>query len=296
MEKRSETARQVASLRKTRGETQGQFAKTVGVTQPMVSAWEAGADAPSSGAFQRLGNLAPYPHNIWFWEQAGMDKLSVASAFEQLVKERGATPVDVIRVPCVRKTAQGLEDTGRLLAFPAKSVLNPSSTVCLVVDQESANFAFPAGDMFLLDISQNNSSDLSPFWREVVLVDIVLQFRYPLTDEARKRISGLSMGRLQCKIFWPLSPSSDAPFCIAAMASLGPLDDFEKAWRYDGDSKLLGQWDFCPGKAPESAVEMQTFQREAFVQGSSKIRLGVSHRILGRVIAWFRTPARAAKE
>jgi transcriptional regulator with XRE-family HTH domain len=166
-------SKQISKLRKVRGETQGEFAKALSVTQPMVSAWEAvKGEAPSSGAYLRLGNLATYPENIWFWERAGIERQAMLSAFEMDLQERGTPPLigEVIRIPRLSETLKGRESAGPAVPLPAEFIPNPGATICLMVAEASATVVDMPRGMFLLDTSIEGVRDLSQLWGRVVMV------------------------------------------------------------------------------------------------------------------------------
>ncbi len=73
----------------SRFESQTQFAAAVGVTQQTVSDWESETvhAAPSCQSYVRLGNIAPYPDCLWFWDQAGFDPDAMLRAARKLLKE-----------------------------------------------------------------------------------------------------------------------------------------------------------------------------------------------------------------
>ena len=72
-EKESVSRRLKDIREKVMGLNQAQFAKLAGVSQAFVSAWENAKDraVPSSDAYLRLANEAPYPDSLWLREQAG---------------------------------------------------------------------------------------------------------------------------------------------------------------------------------------------------------------------------------
>jgi DNA-binding XRE family transcriptional regulator len=63
----------VRELRVAKGMTQGDFARVLHVNQSRVSEWETGVATPPADACIALGNLAPYPNCLFFYEKAGMD-------------------------------------------------------------------------------------------------------------------------------------------------------------------------------------------------------------------------------
>lgn len=142
MERNAEVARRVKALRGT--QTQAEFASQLGVTQPMISSWEAGRDEPTVENLLAFAELAGYPDCFWFWERAGLNKQRLLSAAERIRKEQIkdiASPAikdQIVLVPCVRKTPQGLDMTGEHVPMPAVKVPNPASTYCFLFSGAAA--------------------------------------------------------------------------------------------------------------------------------------------------------------
>ena len=224
-------------LREARGMSQVKFADLIGVTPPTISRWEAGEVIPPAEGCLRLGNLAPYPENLWFWQQAGIDPEMMLSTAGQILRERGAEPApdEVVYVPRTSGTVQEGEEAGRPIPLPAEFVPNPLSIRCLVVDETLANSIFPVGDLILVDVSANNAEDLRPLWGQVVLVHLTRP-----KDLAGLRMAGfwkegLNIGRLRCRTM----QSGDR---LHWVATLGPFDDAQ-VW-YESDKRLtvVGSW------------------------------------------------------
>jgi transcriptional regulator with XRE-family HTH domain len=280
MKNLSQAAELIKALRVAKGKTQAQFAAILGVTQPMVSAWEGGSDEPSREMFAKLGNLASYPDNLWFWQQAGIDQQAMLSAAEQVLKEGGApaTEREITRVRPYQQTGQATE--GPDLVLPARFVSNPLSTRYLVIDGKLASAIFPIGDVVVLDVSAEKAVDLRPLWGEIVLVDLTRP-----KDTAGLRMTefwkeGLNIGRLRCKQY------SLDPFYW--LATLGPFDDADTRYSPGDTATIVGTWRH-PGPPkdpiPGSPRERTSRERQKLYAQYTRVR----ERARGGSI-YYRTP------
>jgi len=300
MKKTSESRKRIKRLRKVRGENQIAFAKALGVSQATVSSWELGRMLPSPGGYLLLGILASKSgpelddDAKWFFERADLE--TVLRASEKILRDRGLPPAEgeIWRVPCIQKGAKGTAELGCLLPMPAESVRNPGSSICLVVDETATSLMFRAGDRMVVDTSDNNAKDLSPFWDQIVLVD---------TDHMRDGSigsavfsfgmspPGLSMGRLRYKGLKPSGPSTPGlvigPSSLLFLAILSPFDDFETTWEPGDEGFHVGHWQPNLSKMPDSLEGANAFIVESHRQAPFKIRLEDACRVLGRVIAYF---------
>jgi len=291
------SSERISELRGTRGETQVEFAKVLEVTQPMISAWEGGSESPSPGAYMRLGNMASYPDNLWFWEQAGLDCKGMLSAAEKLLKDRGLAPAagEVARVLCTRKTNQGEKPLDRFLLLPAESVPNPGSTRCLLIDETAASPWVPAGSFVVLDASQQ---DLASSWGQVVFVD-------------DRELNKVLMGRLVFKHEKPKHWNPEFPPFPCWIATVGSFGDFEtERQQGDTESVRVGEWNPLDVASQRTTdfqryhnlcLEFQTHRQERTKedadklfkklneQAPSQVQCDPAYRILGQVIAWFRS-------
>jgi len=287
MKKSAKVGEHIKALRLARDMTQSQLAHLLDVRQTTVSAWELDENLPSSEAWVKLGNFAPYPDCIWFWQQAGMDEQAMLSAAEKLLKGRRAAPGEITCVPRSSGTLQESEEAGPLVPLPAEFVPNPLSTRCLVVDEKFSNPIFPVGDVILLDESANSPEDLRPFWGEIVLVHLTRPKDGTGLRMTKSWRDGLNIGRLLCRT----SQSGDR---LQWAATLGPFDDADKWYTVDGRRIFVGTWrhEFRSesfGAAVDSD-RLREAREEAKLQAPMQMRLTPGCRILGRVIGWFRAP------
>lgn len=313
MKKHAGIAKRIKRLRKDRVQNQAEFAKSVGATQPMVSAWEKGDAIPSAGAFLRLGSLAGYPDTTWFWQQAGMEEEALLSAAEKLLKERGTTPGvgETVRVPCevmVRRDEEvAMEQTGKSVILPGDPnlVANPGSTFCLVVKEDTridAGISF--GDLVVLDTSDNQAKDLRPFWNQTVLIDagtsgglftglLLLQLTNR-GDAPNLRWTAIVGNSVVGSWNGPRPPTSKPPTGNMAVTTTF----FQTRSQHGASRRALidvtgmaeGADNIIPHGLPASPTtrEENPENAKALDQARSEISLDPPYRIVGRVIGWFR--------
>ncbi len=154
-------------IRKLRGSlTQAKFAELLHVAQPMVSAWEAGRELPSSAdLWIKFGEFAGYPDCYWFWERAGLNRQKLLAATERMLKDQikdADLPFlanQIVLVPRVRKTSHGLEPTGNPLPMPAEAIPNALSTYCFILEGYEA----------VVDTTDAGAGNVLPFLGKLVL-------------------------------------------------------------------------------------------------------------------------------
>jgi transcriptional regulator with XRE-family HTH domain len=169
--KHKESAKRVVKLLAFLGDTQAQFARRLSITQPMVSAWVGASDAPSPAFCIRLGKLAPFPDNLWFWEQAGLSKQDIISAGQHILNERRALPSkdDIISIPRMRHTVAGFEQIDPAIPLLEEFVSDPISTIWIDVE-EGLTGPFRMGDVIKVDRDGGTALD-ERFHNKLVLVE-----------------------------------------------------------------------------------------------------------------------------
>lgn len=232
MKSGSEIGERVKKLRTALGMNHEQFAERLRVARPRISEWEAGKGVPTAEAYLALGDVAAYPENLWFLEQAGMKSALILSIANELVKGR-------VPIPLAHKTPEGIEETQIVVPLPERFVPNPDSTVCLVVDEKSAGLVFAEGDVVVLEPAAE-PRDPQPYWDNLVLVE----FTEPRRNSGWPE--GLFMGKLRCKRY--------AFADLSYYATVGPLSDSESTWAPGrSESVIIGAWEHAP--PPKEPVE-----------------------------------------
>lgn len=84
MAKTSKFREPIRLLRVKQDMTQADLAKHLGVGQTAVSAWETGDNTPPADALVKMGNIAPYPDCLFFYEKAGMDLKRITAVGDTL--------------------------------------------------------------------------------------------------------------------------------------------------------------------------------------------------------------------
>jgi DNA-binding XRE family transcriptional regulator len=272
--------------------TQKQFAEILGVTQPMISAWEGpGDDEPSVVLWLKMAKLAPKSERLRFWKQAGIDSDDALEAARSIMTERTASPRDgeIVRVPKIG------DPDAPMLPVPLSLVPDPSAVGYCVIDSPSKIFPIRQGDIVVLDTTASDSMIVESFWKRVVLAKQsrpanvkVGSDEWTLADED---FNGFYMGRLRCR---PLGlggrESREWVVSVLSFTQNSPFspDSFDfpfgKVLVTNADWKTIGvssSFEYLPAKEAELAK-----MRFKFYRGCS---------LLGRVIFWFRPAAHPAK-
>jgi len=201
MDGNPEVANRIKEVRDKLDQTQAQFAKQLGVTQPMVSSWEAGRDVPSSEMYLRLANTVGLAGNsdscLFFLEHAGLQMDAILPTAEEKLKERMGDQKqmeDQGKVVLVPAFTEGLATSGQdlpLVPVEASRVPHKASTYYIVAQPppwpwDSQRRGFVPGETIVFDRFRA-SPDIENFIGEQVLVRL----------ERRKELSGgLFLGRL----------------------------------------------------------------------------------------------------
>jgi len=233
VKKKSQIAQEIEKLRKSLGMNQAQFAAGIDASQAAVSLWETGEGEPSGETCLKLGNLAPFPLRLWFWEQAGLDMQKLSEAAIELAKTamKDLVAPDV-RFFAIKPHPEAAEGDRRELILPASVVPNPPSTSFLVVNQKLAGSGFAPGDIVVIESSRGDIADLVTFENRIVLAEFGPRSETgdPYWPE------GFFLGRFRIR-----RHGQDA---LVYVASIGPANDLDPRWSlYSQEGKyLLGSW------------------------------------------------------
>lgn len=273
------TAALIKKLRELSGKTQAEFADLLGVTQPMVSAWQSGRGRIPLGKWLKLGNLAPYPENVECWERAGVDGAAMRRAFEKLSREMSVAPPEgeVVHVPRIRETLAGRQTAGPPVPLATEFLPNPMSTVCMVRDEKATAFVDCPYGVFIVDESEKGAASLSRLWGRVVLASFSAEAGAPLRD------SGIYAGRLTfvatstknlilAARLWPLSSNNFQEVHWLGRWVNPEAPPLEHALREDNTQ-------FDPREKPA----VKAAWKESVERARAEFRLDAGWAILGRV-------------
>lgn len=284
MAKPPEISDRIKALRTERGESQLQFASVLGMRQATISDWESATTdtVPSAESYVQLGNLAPYPDSLWFWQQAGIDQSVMLSAAGKLLKERG----ELAENKCVAVPPLRTEAAGKGAAFEfvdAKYVPNPGSVAYCVIERATCREAgLIPGDVVILDTSSNNSPSLRPFWESEVLVEVTEEVKQLRTARPRP---GLHAGRL--RLHTPSGGRSPHEHWLAVL--FPPRHVLEPR----GYGEILGMWNISmTADSYRLRGADRQFDPELLrARVEEELRLYAGCTILGRVIYVIRPPS-----
>jgi transcriptional regulator with XRE-family HTH domain len=317
MAKPLDLSERIKSLRQKLGRSQAEMAELLGMTQPAISGYEAeGGDlVPSAEAYIKLGNIAPYPDSLWFWQQAGMDRDAMLSIAGKLLKESGQlAEEDRIAVPRLvgpRKTdreAKPISIDANLVPIPgAVGYWTVESTAYDPARHQAAGFpnydeggGYPPihvpGTVVILDTSSNDATDLQAFWDRVVLLQTTME-----GHKMGGPFPGLRIGKLCCATVHP--PLGSGEF-VPWHPCLRPLDSAALASPF-----ILSDTDLFQNTFGRWSVSMTTDKQRLKAEGQpdifdarrvrerakEELRLYKGNMVLGRVIKWYRPPQRGGK-
>jgi transcriptional regulator with XRE-family HTH domain len=284
MKKNPSIGERILSLRADM--SQAKFGELLGMEQATVSAWEVGKTAPSPEAYMKLGNLAPYPDNLWYWEQAGMSKQAMLSVAEKILKERNmpATKGEILQLPSIRRSTQGKEEEVGTHPERASGILNPLSTKHYILETPQQIRGLETNKIeAILDVSNVGPQLFLPYWNKAVLISLenLPEQRSDFTIHWGWQ-PGLYMGKVRLDeqgngLFY----ANLRPFTGAVLAERSNV----RIWT------PLGFWD--AQNAPD-APELRPPGASYFDPKKTRKRAGDELRphpgctILGRVIKWWR--------
>jgi DNA-binding transcriptional regulator YiaG len=121
-EKKRPWKHEIKSLRALLGLNQHQFAERLGASQQSVSDWEKGRILPSPGILIRMGNLAPFPDCLIFWQQGGIEWKALHAAFEAFSNYREAVQRRTWADEIKSHTSISIDHAANMLAMSDQAV------------------------------------------------------------------------------------------------------------------------------------------------------------------------------
>jgi len=280
----------VRELRSRMGLPQVEFAAQLGVAQSRVSAWEKGSEVPSPESLARIGNKAPYPDCIWFWEKAGIDFRAAMAAATTRLKEQGEEPAPgkTILVPPLKNCENHekwvpFEKAWGGIYVDARFVSEPGAVA-------SCATGIPVERALILDTSKSSSVDLQPFWDQEVLVHVepgsagAISFPFPPSP-------GYHMGILRL-----LQTQKATTHFVAFLGGAETRQVFFEVYGIPLEV-IVGHWEGEPVSLRERSEHRDPSQTANEAKGDrdreiafQKIRLFEGCTIVGRVICSFWRP------
>jgi transcriptional regulator with XRE-family HTH domain len=116
----TEWSERIQRLLRDQKMTQSALAERLGVSPATVSRWIQGRHEPTAETYVALGNLAPPPEGIYFWERAGMDLSGLPDAGMSRILASLRARLQDFHV--VASTKQSKPLTGQAVAIPLLNV------------------------------------------------------------------------------------------------------------------------------------------------------------------------------
>ncbi len=247
-------------VKKLRGAlSQGDFAKSLGVEQPAVSAFERGAYEPTPEVYLRLGMLAAGKDRKWFWAKVDSAIERVPPIAAQILNQRSEPPApsEIYRIPPMREFLGEAPD----LIFPDSAVPNRAATKYVRVTDPTMQPMTSETDLRKLE-----GSCVALFKRS-----------NPLVSEERKRDAAEAAKFIEVHNFDPLHEG-----IFAGWLGRRLVGGYSGATPAESPVELVAVGPIRGG-APV-AVPLAVFRGDRVLHRSVA-------RVLGRVIAWSRSGA-----
>ena len=327
MKKGSKAGDRIKRLREeTLRENQAQFAQRLGVDQARISQYESGKLVPTAEVYVTLGNLAAYPESLWFWEQIGINRAMISSKADEILKERVQVPLADRTPEGIEKTQIVVPLPERFVPNPDSTIclVLDKKSAGLVFDEGDVVVLEPASDpqgpqpywdkIVLLEFPEQGPRNLN--WPTGLFMgrlrckcDAFSRLAYyatvgPLTDSE----STWAPGRGESIIIgaWehpgpPEKPDggSDREKAKAQSAKVGAEYMLVRE-KYTHGSITVDTPELQAARArlqeAESRIsialqqEKETAEQEAKKQGPEELRVSEGCKIIGRVVAWFKSP------
>ncbi len=274
------TGAKIRSLRRRLGYSNQQgFAELLGVSQELVSAWERGRIAPPAKTLIRLGNIAPFPENLWFFERAGLDRrtlISTASNF--LEKQLSVDPGRDVVLPRMEWSAEQAESAREdplEIRLPAGVLPHPGASYWLRVQHDVLRPVFRRGDVLVIDASETDFRNFN---------DGELVATHRRHQEAPLRLEEQMLSLPQAALFVGWLRKRYLGSNTAVVLEAPQLDEFGVEMEAGphhviAGAQILARWAGHSTVPPTSETEIY-FNKYV--------------RILGRVICWIRSPGKAS--
>jgi transcriptional regulator with XRE-family HTH domain len=295
----SESAKRIKILRESLGMTQMEFADQVAKAgQPKISDWEAGKNFPSAEVYLRLAKAAPYPENVWFLQQIGLDPEDVLTLADALEAESLFLPEEgeMVRVePIEQPKGEGQEPVPSIPFSLA--LVKPVLTRYFRIDEHSAGYGFEVDDILVLDTSHVGMPSHTAFWDQIILVE----HSDPADSNYREQFAGRLFLResrhegARTAAFYDgmLQPWTSLHHELGEMRGRSIKGYFRGDRLKDSGPFVITYGDQDVLK--ESETDIETGFASLRERAQAKIRLYPEFRILGRVTGWFRPPSKSGE-
>jgi transcriptional regulator with XRE-family HTH domain len=233
--------------------TQEDFAEALGISQPVVSAWEAYEDGdekaghkPSEETYLRIAALALQKNQpdaaSYFLELSGDFGRSVLPLAAALYRERHAPERagEIIRVPALPQVEP---DLTKSIPFPASVILRPDDTFYVRISDTFMSPVWEPGDFLAIDRSETDLRNLAPckvaLYRHGDYFEVEGPDRKKQRQQARDSMTEESRNRAESVGEWPYEHLGlHVGYLRKTYAEIGPVG-FVLEWYPGGVSRDL---------------------------------------------------------
>jgi hypothetical protein len=231
----------------------------------------------------------------------GINEASIMGAAEALARipsiqlRKG----EGILIKPLKKSGQQRQGPSRRFSLSGSQVTDPTSVRYFTVDEQADGYGLELSDILLLDVSHAGSAGLVPFWDQLVIYELDMEFYsgveggkneylmgYLILREERVQPRGQSLYNAEVK---PWIGADYSPSFIHTEKLYKTRAAFEG---YGGWGFPIGSWRGESSPAMGSQRAGTSAIPDAVKHARSEVRASPEKgRILGRVIGWFRGPS-----
>jgi len=149
-----------------------QLSELAGVADSRIPEWKKGRRLPSANTLIKMGGIAlqyKLDDPFFFWSMAGVDPQTLRVMAARILQIDYEIAGDTVPIKRFRETIGGREEAGLPIPLPVEFVPNPSSTICLVMDEKATAVSQSPKGVLLVDTSIEGTEDPAPLWGHVVV-------------------------------------------------------------------------------------------------------------------------------
>jgi transcriptional regulator with XRE-family HTH domain len=186
--------RLVRKLRDSRGLTQGDLGRLLGVGRTAVSAWEKGDNVPRGPAALRIAALMPDENAAaTFLALVGVDQESMAGIVHDIGSKKPAAtkPFEMVEILPAQESAGAAQLLKGPLTLDAEVAGDPRSKRYFVAPQHASTLGFEPQDILLLEALAPSAGVPPALWDKRVLVEYRARREAPYYPELTYEVGRL---------------------------------------------------------------------------------------------------------